>query len=138
MRAPTPAPYALQAAISAEHATSAGFADTDWSRIIDLYSSLLGHPPNPTFAVGRAVVIGHAVSAAAGLADLDELASTPSLSGYAYLHAARADCLGRLGLVDESKAAYLRAAQCARNGAERAFFTQKKLKDRWPPGPPDR
>jgi RNA polymerase sigma-70 factor (ECF subfamily) len=125
MRADRPGPYALQAAIAAEHAVATGFADTDWTGIVALYSALLRQQPNPTFAVGRAVAIGYAVSAAAGLADLDELADTPGLSSYPYFHAARADCLVRLGLVAQAREAFERAAGCARNTAERAYFTAR-------------
>jgi RNA polymerase sigma-70 factor (ECF subfamily) len=125
MRADPPGPYAVQAAIAAEHATASSFDTTDWRRIVDLYAVLLSLEPNPTFAVGRAVAMSHAVSAAAGLADLDELCGVPVLDGYPYLHAARADCLTRLGQVEAARAAYRQAARCARNDAERAFFTSK-------------
>ncbi len=125
MRVEEPGPYALQAAIAAEHATAASFADNNWSRVVDLYARLLTLDPNPTFAVGRAVAISHAVSAAAGLADLDDLAGLASLTGYPYLHAARAACLARLGRDREARAAYGRATSCARNDAERAFFAAR-------------
>jgi RNA polymerase sigma-70 factor (ECF subfamily) len=125
MRIPVPGPYALQAAIAAEHARATGFSDTNWTRIVDLYGGLLALEPNPTFAVGRAVAIGYAISAGAGLADLDELAETAGLGGYPYLHAARADCLTRLGMGDQARLAYRRAAECARNDAERAFFLSR-------------
>ncbi len=125
MRAEAPGPYAVQAAIAAEHSVASSFADTDWSRIIDLYAVLLTLEPNPTFAVGRAVAIGHAVSAAAGLADLDELTALSALDRYPYLHAARADCLTRLGRDADASAAYGRAAEYARNDAERAYFLSR-------------
>jgi RNA polymerase sigma-70 factor, ECF subfamily len=123
MRVDQPGPYALQAAIAAEHSSAPAFAETDWSRIVDLYSALLQAEPNPTFAVGRAVAIGYAVSAAAGLADLDELGDVSGLNGYPYFHAARADALSRLGLTDDAKQAFATAAACARSAAERTYFT---------------
>jgi RNA polymerase sigma-70 factor, ECF subfamily len=122
MRAESPGPYAVQAAIAAEHSVAASFRDTDWARIVDLYAVLLTLEPNPTFAVGRAVAMSHAISPAAGLADLDELTGLSALDGYPYLHAARADCLARLGRAAEAGEAYRRAAQYARNGAEREYF----------------
>jgi RNA polymerase sigma-70 factor (ECF subfamily) len=125
MRAEAPGPYAVQAAIAAEHSAASSFADTDWSRIVDLYAVLLTLEPNPTFAVGRAVAMSHAVSAAAGLADLDGLTALPTLAEYPYLHAARADCLRRLGREGEATEAYRRAAGCAHNDAERAFFASR-------------
>jgi RNA polymerase sigma-70 factor, ECF subfamily len=122
LRAGSPGRYAVQAAIAAEHAGAASFDVTNWRRIVDLYAVLLSLDANPTFAVGRAVAMSHAVSAAAGLADLDELAGLPELSGYPYLHAARADCLRRLGQPGAAAEAYRQAALFARNDVERAFF----------------
>jgi RNA polymerase sigma-70 factor (ECF subfamily) len=122
LRADPPGRYALQAAIAAEHARAASFVDTDWRRVVDLYAALLSLEPNPTFAVGRAVALSHAVSPAAGLADLEELSGVAALDGYPYLHAARADCLRRLGRPHEARDAYRLAARYARNDAERAFF----------------
>jgi RNA polymerase sigma-70 factor, ECF subfamily len=122
LRADPPGRYALQAAIAAEHARAAGFDDTDWRRVVDLYAMLLSLEPNPTFAIGRAVALSHAVSPAAGLADLDDLGRLAALRGYPYLYAARADCLRRLGRPDEARDAYRLAARYARNDAERAFF----------------
>ncbi|MDX6318390.1 MAG: hypothetical protein QOD35_1790 [Nocardioidaceae bacterium] len=122
LRADPPGRYALQAAIAAEHARAASFVDTDWRRVVDLYAVLLSLEPNPTFAVGRAVALSHAVSPAAGLADLTELGEVASLQSYPYLHAARADCLRRLGRPDEARDAYRVAARYARNDAERSFF----------------
>lgn len=117
-----PGPYAVQAAIAAEHAGAATSRDTDWARLVDLYAVLLALQPNPTFAVGRAVAVARAVSAAAGLADLDELAHVPGLEHYPYFHAARADCLVRLRRDRDAAVAYRQAALYARNDAERAFF----------------
>jgi RNA polymerase sigma-70 factor, ECF subfamily len=122
LRADPPGRYALQAAIAAEHARAASFDDTDWRRVVDLYAVLLSLEPNPTFAVGRAVALSHAASPAAGLADLTELGEVAALQSYPYLHAARADCLRRLGRPDEARDAYRVAARYARNDAERNFF----------------
>ncbi len=125
LRERPPGRYTVQAAIAAEHSRAARFSDTDWPRVVGLYSRLLTMDANPTFAVGRAVAIGRAVSAEAGLSDLDGLADLPGLTGYPYLHAARADCLLRLGASREARDAYRLAAGCARNDAEREFFATR-------------
>ena len=65
--------------------------------------------PSPVVALNRAVAVGFACGAGAGLAALDELADEPQLAGYAYLPAARADFLRRLGRVAEARQAYAAA-----------------------------
>ena len=57
----------------------------------------------------------------AALALLDEL----DLDGYHYLHAARAEVLRRLGRVQESRAAYLRALETVHADPERTFLERR-------------
>ncbi|MEN3285372.1 MAG: hypothetical protein V7607_6512, partial [Solirubrobacteraceae bacterium] len=60
---------------------------------------------------------------AGALARIDALA--PSLDGYQYFHAARADLLRRLGARDAAADAYDRALGLAGNAAERAFLARR-------------
>lgn len=117
----TVTPLTVQAEIMLAHATD----PPAYLRIAELYDQLLGLEPNATFAVGRAVACSHAFGADVGLVDLDDLlAEQPQLESYRYLHAARGDCLARLGRQSESADAYRRAAGLAANVTQRDLFVR--------------
>ena len=111
-------PYALQAAIAAEHAKDA----TDWPRVVALYDLLTSVNPTPVVALNRAVAVAMAEGPELGLALIDDLAADGTLDGYHLLHAARADLLRRLGRYEEAAAAYRRALELATSPVERAFL----------------
>jgi RNA polymerase sigma-70 factor (ECF subfamily) len=125
LRVRPPGRYALQAAIAAVHAESPTWDDTDWQEIAALYGVLVQLWPSPVVALNRAVAIGFACGAAAGLAALDALAGEPQLAGYGYLPAARADFLRRLGRVEEARQAYTEALFLTENTVERDFLTTR-------------
>ena len=118
-------PLVLQAAIAAEHARAATFADTDWAAIVGLYDALLTIEPSPTIALGRCVAMSYLIGPAAGLADLDEVIAVGGLDRYPYAHAARAQMLERLGRAADAAEAWAVAAACARTDAERTFFATR-------------
>ena len=60
VRGPPPGPYALQAAIAAEHAAATGARATDWPRIAELYGLLLQAEPTPVVELNRAVAVAMA------------------------------------------------------------------------------
>jgi RNA polymerase sigma factor (sigma-70 family) len=122
LRARPPGRFGLQAAIAAVHAEAASYADTDWREIVALYGVLLQRWPSPVVALNRAVAVGLADGPAAGLAELEPLGAEPALATYAYLPAARADFLRRLGRYDEAATAYAEAALLTDNDVERAFL----------------
>ncbi len=122
LRARPPGRFALQAAIAAVHGEASSYADTDWREIVALYGVLLARWPSPVVALNRAVAVGLASGPEAGLAELEPLGSEPALATYAYLPAARADFLRRLGRYDEAATAYAEAALLTDNDVERAFL----------------
>ena len=122
LRARPPGRYALQAAIAAVHAEAPSWADTDWREVVALYDVLTAVWPSPVVALNRAVAVGFARGADAGLAALDALAGEPQLAGYGYLPAARADFLRRLGRADEARDAYEEALLLTENAVERRFL----------------
>jgi predicted RNA polymerase sigma factor len=122
LRARPPVRYALQAAIAAVHATAPSWTDTDWREIVALYGVLGRLWPSPVVALNRAVAVGFARGAEAGLAALDALAGEPQLAGYSYFPAARADFLRRLGRVDEARTAYGEALALTDNAVQREFL----------------
>jgi RNA polymerase sigma-70 factor, ECF subfamily len=118
-----PGPYALQAAIAAEHARAASGEATDWRRIADLYGLLARMTPGPVVELNRAVAVAMAEGEEQGLelmAGLDD-----ELGDYQFLHSARADLLRRLGRNAEAAASYARAVELARQPAERRFLERR-------------
>ncbi len=120
-----PGRYALQAAISAVHAESPTWEDTDWQEIVGLYDVLVTVWPSPVVALNRAVAVGLARGPRAGLAEIDALRDEPTLATYPYAAAVRADFLRRLGRVADARLAYEEALLLTTNGAERTFLERR-------------
>ena len=121
----SPGPYAVQARIAACHATAATFAETDWSRIVELYDALLRILPTPVVALNRAVAVGMATGPQAGLDAVDAIAGDASLQAYYLLPAVRGEMLAKLRRGAEARAEFERAAAMTRNDAERTVLLRK-------------
>jgi RNA polymerase sigma factor (sigma-70 family) len=117
-----PGPYVLQAEIAACHARALTAEATDWKRIAALYSALMVLMPSPIVAVNRAVAVGMADGAAAGLAIIDTLSDEPALADYHLLPTVRGDLLEKLGRYAEARAEFVRAAKLTNNARERQFL----------------
>ena len=128
LRAGPPGRYVLQAAIAALYAQAPSYDQTDWAQIVDLYDRLLDVWPSPVVALNRAVPVAMVDGPQAALAEVERLNADGRLSGYQYLHAIRADLLGRLGRADEAADAYRQALALTTNEAERAFLVAQ-IKD---------
>jgi RNA polymerase sigma-70 factor (ECF subfamily) len=124
-RAGVAAPYAIQAAIAAEHARAELAEDTDWRRIAALYDRLEASAPSPVVTLNRAVAVAMADGPERGLELLDGLAERGELDDYRLLHSARADLLRRLGRDAAAAAAYARALELATNPVERRFLERR-------------
>jgi RNA polymerase sigma factor (sigma-70 family) len=118
----TPGPYQLQAAIAAVHDEAADAGATDWPQILALYDVLTALAPGPMVALNRTVVIAMVRGPAAGLAELDDAAADPALSGHHRVDAVRAHLLDELGDRDAARECYLRAAQRTRSLPERRYL----------------
>ena len=81
-------PYQAQAAIAALHADAGTVEETDWVQIVEWYDELLVLTDSPIVRLNRAVAVGEADGAPAGMAALAEV--DPSIPRYtaaaAYLH----------------------------------------------------
>ena len=120
-----PGPFALEAAIAAEHCKAARAKDTDWSQIVSLYDALAELMPSPVVSLNRAVAIAIAKGPGPALELMDELVASGELDDYHLLHAARADMLRRLGSTDEAIASYEAALKLATNDGERRFLERR-------------
>ena len=125
LESPEAGRFALQAGIAAEHVRAPSEPATDWARVVELYDRLMDVWPTPVVALNRAVAVAMAAGPAAGLAELDLVASDPSLRGYHYVPAARADLLRRLGHTAEAAEEYRQALMLVGNDVERRFLQRR-------------
>ena len=115
----TRGPYLLQAEIAACHARARTASETDWPRIVILYTELAQLTPSPVIELNRAVAVSMAHGPLAGLTLVDALVSEPSLARYHLLPSVRADLLYKLGRHPEARTEFERAAALTRNTRER-------------------
>ena len=120
-----PGPFALEAAIAAEHCKAARPEDTNWAQIVALYDTLEELMPSPIVSLNRAVAIAMSKGPQPALELIDELAATGELDEYHLLHAARADMLRRLGANEEAAESYKTALNLASNDSERRFLERR-------------
>jgi RNA polymerase sigma-70 factor (ECF subfamily) len=115
-------PYVLQAEIAACHARARRSEETDWARIVSLYEKLAKIGPSPVIDLNRAVAVGMAFGAAAGLEVVDALTAEGALENYHLLPSVRGDLLQKLGRLAEARAEFERAAALTRNARERQLL----------------
>jgi RNA polymerase sigma factor (sigma-70 family) len=112
-------PYQAQAAIAALHADAHTVEETDWVQIVEWYDELLALTENPVVRLNRAVAVGQADGARAGLAALADV--DPAVPRYraaaAFLHEQDGDLVTAARL-------YVDAAADASNLAERDHLTR--------------
>ena len=118
-------PYLLQAEIAACHARARTPSETDWPRIVILYTELAQLSPSPVVELNRAVAVSMAHGPNAGLTLIDALASEPSLARYHLLPSVRADLLYKLGRHSEARTEFERAAALTRNTRERDLLLSR-------------
>ena len=120
-----PGEFQAQAAIAAIHADAGTVAETDWAQIVAWYDELVRLTDSPVARLNRAVAVGEAAGARAGLAALAEL--DPALPRYAavaaYLHE-------RDGDRERAAALYAVAARAATSVPERDHLTREAARVR--------
>lgn len=117
--------YVLQAEIVACHARAETAAATDWRRIAAIYGKLAVRQHSPIIELNRAVAVGMAEGAEAGLAIIDAIADEPALRNYHLLPGVRGDLLQKLGRFDEARAAFKTAAELAGNRRDRDVMQRR-------------
>lgn len=122
-------PYQLQAAISAIHAESAQWQDTDWAQIVALYELLYSMQPSPVVRVNQAVAISYARSPVEALELLDSLADQAIILEYQPYRIARANILLRAGFKEEAAAQLCKAIETSDNASEKRFLERRLVTD---------
>jgi RNA polymerase sigma-70 factor (ECF subfamily) len=103
----------LRAGIAAEHSTSPEFAATRWDQILAHYEALERVDRGAPTRLARAIALGHAHGAAAGLTAVDALVDELPAGSRAYGLAARALWLAQLQRQDAAAEALHAAIECA-------------------------
>jgi RNA polymerase sigma-70 factor (ECF subfamily) len=119
-----PGRYQLLAAINVVHTDAPSAPDTDWSRVVALYDTMLRIDPSPIVRLNRAVAVAELDGPLVGLSEVNRLGD--ALDGYHAFHVARAELLRRLGRSGESRTAYDRAIALTGNPGERAHLTRRR------------
>ncbi|MFG1628668.1 RNA polymerase sigma factor [Kribbella sp. NPDC049227] len=120
--------FVLQAAVAGLHVTAPSWEKTNWTQVVRMYDAMMVSWPTPIVALNRAAAHSLVPGAdlEAVLAEMDALSNEPALKAYAYLPAARADVLARLGRVDEAADAYDSAITLTANETERRFLAHRR------------
>ena len=120
--------FQAQAAIAALHADAQRAKETDWVQIVGWYDELLRLTGSPVVQLNRAVAIGEADGAQAGLAAL--AAVDPGLPRWS---AAAAYLQEKAGDLETAARLYAVAARSAPNLAERDHLTRQAARLNHPP-----
>ena len=112
--------YQAQAAIAALHADARTAEETDWVQIVEWYDELARLTDSPVVRLNRAVAVGEADGAQAGLAALTQV--DPTLPRYP---AVEAHLREKAGQLDLAATLYRDAARAAGNLAERDHLTRQ-------------
>jgi RNA polymerase sigma factor (sigma-70 family) len=112
--------YQAQAAIAALHADARTADETDWVQIVEWYDELERRTDNPVVRLNRAVAVGEADGAQAGLAALAQV--DPGVPRYPAVAAYLRERAGDLG---DAARLYAAAARAASNVAERDHLTRQ-------------
>ncbi len=117
--------YQIQAAISAIHAESSNWEETDWSQINALYELLYSMHPSAVVKVNHAIAISYAQSVEHGLLVLQSIENEPGMDAYQPFYAARADLHSRINKKRLAKSDFARAIALSDNDARRDYLQQR-------------
>lgn len=127
-----PGRYALQAAIAAEHAKAATYAQTNWAAIVKLYDRLIEIEDSPVYQMNRCVALSFDEGPEKALELLSGLSQGNLLGDNYQLHATRADLLSRLGKSEEAITNYLLAIDRLDDGTVKSLLYNRIDKLRKP------
>jgi RNA polymerase sigma factor (sigma-70 family) len=117
--------YQAQAAIAALHGDARRAAETDWVQVVEWYDELVALTDSPVHRLNRAVAVGEADGARAGLAALEPL--SPELPRYT---AVAAHLYEKGGDLSRAADLYAQAALRATNVPERDHLTREAARVR--------
>ena len=117
--------YTAQAAIAALHDAAPRYEETQWDRILSLYSALERMTDSPVVRLNRAIAVAMVEGPDRGLELLDELTTSGALDGSHRLEAVRAHLLEQKGDFEGARISYVAAAARSANVRERDYLVMK-------------
>jgi RNA polymerase sigma-70 factor (ECF subfamily) len=117
--------FTIEAAISAEHCKAQRSEDTNWAKIVRLYTLLEQITGSPIVSLNRAVAVAMSDGPERALELIDVLAAGGELAEYHLLYAARADLLRRMNDKAEAARDYEKSLSLATNESERRFLERR-------------
>ncbi|HTV69349.1 MAG TPA: RNA polymerase sigma factor [Rhizobiaceae bacterium] len=117
-------PYAIQAAIAAEHAASNGMR-TDWNRVVSLYDLLLRAQPSPVAELNRAAAVAMRDGPGEGIKLIEAIFARGELADYYPAHSAKGELLRRAGRTAEAVASFRQALKLTKQGPARDFIEKR-------------
>lgn len=115
--------YHIEAAIAGCHMRASSFANTDWHEIVKLYDILMESKPDDAIVqLNRAIATGYAVSAEAGLCELQKITG---LEHHYLYHSALGDFFSQSGDIVRARDSYRRAMQLTNSTAEKNLLLTK-------------
>ena len=118
-------PYLLQAELASCHARARTPEETDWPRIVSLYTELAHLTPSPVIELNRAVAVSMVHGPQAALDLVEALATDPALAAYHLLPSVRGDLLLKVGRFAEAREEIQRAIAMTQNLREQELLTKK-------------
>ena len=117
--------YHVEAEIAACHALAGSWEDTNWTRICDLYATLVEMTQSPIVALNRAIALRHVAGAPAAIAELNAIAAHPGLESYHLLPAVLAELWREVGDGEKAAMYYREALKLAMAAPERRFLASR-------------
>jgi RNA polymerase sigma factor (sigma-70 family) len=117
--------YHLEAGIASLHCAAPSYAETDWTKILELYDSLYRLKPSPIIALNRAVALGKARGPEMGLVELMNIPDSERLKAYPFYSAALGEFHLLAGRPAEAAKHFEKALKLSRSPSETNFFERK-------------
>ncbi len=111
--------YHAEAGVLAEHCIAPSYSETNWEKIVDLYSLLESIEPSPLHTLNRAIAMGEWKGPQSGLDILLQLSPPSWLLGYYLWDATKGELYRRLGHMIPAKRHLLRALETAPTNSEK-------------------
>jgi RNA polymerase sigma-70 factor (ECF subfamily) len=125
-RGPELTAYHVEAAIAWVHASAVRADDTEWSKIVTLYDTLMAIRPSPVVALNRAIAIAQLEGPESGLRAIEAIENRERLAKYPFFPAALGELELRAGRPASALRHFHEALLLARNPAERRFLLQRE------------